>query len=420
MSAAPRRVPVPKNGVDYRGKVVLAPMVRSGELPSRLVALKYGADLVWETVDKSLIGSAMRRNPRASTIEFTRSPSHGVKNGGHSEGVKESVIYRIYPDRESSHLIFQLGTASPTLAVEAARLVAPYVAGIDVNAGCPKPFSTGGGMGAALLSTPDLLCSILRELVKEIGEKFEIGISVKIRLLRTPEETRTLVEQLCATGITGLTIHCRTRNMRKTERAIRDQLRMVGDICRDAGVACVMNGDVADRTQAVELMKDFGVDGSMLASAAEQDPSVFRREDDGGRAPWHEVVAEYMKEALHVENRWGNTKFTLAQITPGKEQKKRGVGQFKNYAHACELLDLDELVVKAKELDALLGITERETRAGQKSKANSMTRDDSSCTKSAKRQRQASGQENVTPNASHGTHYHQDLQHDLVAAINTA
>jgi tRNA-dihydrouridine synthase 2 len=43
----PARVPIPKNGVDYRGTVVLAPMVRSGELPSRLLALKYGADLVW-------------------------------------------------------------------------------------------------------------------------------------------------------------------------------------------------------------------------------------------------------------------------------------------------------------------------------------------------------------------------------------
>lgn len=42
-----KRVPIPKNGVDYRGKIVLAPMVRSGELPSRLLALKYGADLVW-------------------------------------------------------------------------------------------------------------------------------------------------------------------------------------------------------------------------------------------------------------------------------------------------------------------------------------------------------------------------------------
>ena len=52
MSTAPaattlNRVAIPKNGVDYRGKIVLAPMVRSGELPSRMMALRYGADLVW-------------------------------------------------------------------------------------------------------------------------------------------------------------------------------------------------------------------------------------------------------------------------------------------------------------------------------------------------------------------------------------
>jgi tRNA-dihydrouridine synthase 2 len=47
MTMVPKRVPIPQRGVDYRGKIVLAPMVRSGELPSRLLALQYGADLVW-------------------------------------------------------------------------------------------------------------------------------------------------------------------------------------------------------------------------------------------------------------------------------------------------------------------------------------------------------------------------------------
>lgn len=47
MAAEVKKVPIPRRGVDYRGKVVLAPMVRSGELPSRLLALHYGADLVW-------------------------------------------------------------------------------------------------------------------------------------------------------------------------------------------------------------------------------------------------------------------------------------------------------------------------------------------------------------------------------------
>ena len=47
MAAEMKKVPIPRRGVDYRGKIVLAPMVRSGELPSRLLALHYGADLVW-------------------------------------------------------------------------------------------------------------------------------------------------------------------------------------------------------------------------------------------------------------------------------------------------------------------------------------------------------------------------------------
>lgn len=47
MATEVKRVPIPRRGVDYRGKIVLAPMVRSGELPSRLLALHYGADLVW-------------------------------------------------------------------------------------------------------------------------------------------------------------------------------------------------------------------------------------------------------------------------------------------------------------------------------------------------------------------------------------
>lgn len=45
--------------LDYRDKLVLAPMVRSGSLPMRLLSLYYGAGLVWgpEIVDKAIIGA---------------------------------------------------------------------------------------------------------------------------------------------------------------------------------------------------------------------------------------------------------------------------------------------------------------------------------------------------------------------------
>jgi tRNA-dihydrouridine synthase 2 len=358
ISAAPR-VPIPKNGVDYRNKIVLAPMVRSGELPSRLLALRYGADLVWgpETIDKAMIGTTRKVNPRTSCIEWTRFSSNGQKAHERVGLQKESVIYRVDPQREKGRLIYQIGTSDPELAVQAAKLVAGDVSGIDVNAGCPKPFSTSGGMGAALLRTPEKLAGILEALVEQVGKVWEIGISVKIRLLETPEMTEALVRRLCKTGITGLTIHCRTTPMRPRERAIREQLKMIGEVCKEHGVACLMNGDVKDRDQGVALVKEYGVDGGMIATAAEANSSVFRTKEQGGLAPWREVVTEYLKLAMSVENKAGNTKFLLSQLMPSKDPLYQPVQMSKGYQQCCEVLGMDaEMITRAKEVDEILGI----------------------------------------------------------------
>ncbi|RKF57213.1 tRNA-dihydrouridine synthase [Erysiphe neolycopersici] len=356
MTEQAKRVSIPKNGVDYRGKIVLAPMVRSGELPSRLLALHYGADLVWgpETVDRSLIGTTRKVNNLLQTIDFTRLPSNGSKIP--RENQKESIIFRLHPEKESKRLIFQIGTSDPARAVEAARIVARDVAGIDVNAGCPKPFSTSGGMGAALLQTPEKLCSILRALVQEITTEFEIGISVKIRLLDTVESTLSLVKDLCETGITGLTVHCRTTPMRPRERAIRDQLSMIADVCREKGVACIMNGDVQNRAQAEILIAEYGVDGAMIASAAEANSSCFRSEIEGGLAPWNEVVKQYLKICLQFENRFGNTKYLLNHLIPGKQSVYREMTASKCYQQVCSYLGLSDFESRAKQVDENLGI----------------------------------------------------------------
>ena len=361
MASAVKHVRIPRNGVDYRGKVVLAPMVRSGELPSRLLALEYGADLVWgpETVDRSMIGTTSRFNPRTGTLDFTRFSSNAPKAATGPR--RESTIYRIHPEREGRSLIFQIGTASPETAVVAAKLVAPHVAGIDVNAGCPKPFSTTGGMGAALLQDPDRLASILAALVRDVGDVYEINISVKIRLLETPEKTAALVRKLCQTGIMGLTVHCRTTPMRPRERAIRDQLRMIGELCRESGVACLMNGDVKTKDEAVQLARDYGVDGGMIATAAEANPSCFRTTKGNGLLPWREVVYRYMEIALGVDNKWGNTKFLLSQLMPGKVSAYQQVAMSKNYEEACQSLGFDDYLEHAREVDDRLRLNVRKS-----------------------------------------------------------
>ncbi|RYP64277.1 hypothetical protein DL771_008836 [Monosporascus sp. 5C6A] len=369
MTSESKKVPVPRNGVDYRGKVVLAPMVRSGELPSRLLALHYGADLVWgpETVDRSMIGTTRRYNPETKIIEWTRKPSQGAKQP--PPDTKDSIIYRMHSEKEAGKLIFQIGTSNPDLAVEAAKLVAADVAGIDVNAGCPKPFSTHDGMGAALLKTPDKLCAILGALVKNIVPEFEIGISVKIRLLETAQETEALVRRLVATGITGLTVHCRTTPMRPREHAIRGQLRMIADVCREAGVACVMNGDVENRDQALQLIQEFGVDGAMIATAAEKNSSCFQTKAQGGLLLWKEVVEQYIRYALEVENKFGNTKYLLCQLIPGKQAAYRSISPCKSYTKICEMLGLEDLLDRAREVDLILDIDPN--ASGKKNKKTS-------------------------------------------------
>ncbi|KAJ9490125.1 hypothetical protein VN97_g3142 [Penicillium thymicola] len=352
------RVPIPPKGVDYRNKIVLAPMVRSGELPSRLLALKYGADLVWgpETIDRSMIGTQRQVNPRNGTIEFTRVPSNG---GRANKTSKKSIIYRIDPEREKGRLIFQLGTANARLAVQAAHVVAGDVSGIDVNSGCPKPFSTSGGMGAALLRTPDLLVCILESLVKEIGEPYQIGISVKIRILSNPEETEALVSRLVKTGITGLTVHCRTTPMRTREPAIRDQIPMIVRICHDAGVACVMNGDVTSREHGLALMDEYGVDGAMIATSAETNASCFRTKEDGGLSPWPELVYEYLRFCIESENRLGNTKYLLNMLIPGKVKEFQDTKLLKTYLDICRRLEFEDLLPAAAGLDRTLGLDDQ-------------------------------------------------------------
>lgn len=50
--------------LNYENKLILAPMVRIGTLPMRLLALEYGADIVYteELIDWKLIRSVRQEN----------------------------------------------------------------------------------------------------------------------------------------------------------------------------------------------------------------------------------------------------------------------------------------------------------------------------------------------------------------------
>ncbi|CCE63007.1 hypothetical protein TPHA_0D03720 [Tetrapisispora phaffii CBS 4417] len=316
--------------VSYAGKLVLAPMVRAGELPTRLLSIQHGADLVWspEIIDKKLIQCQRNINDKLNTIDFII-PSN--PNAAHNANKPPVLVFRTYPKIEKGKLIFQMGTASPNLAVEAALKVIQDVDGIDVNAGCPKHFSIHSGMGAALLKTPEKLCSILTELVAKVGKPYNKPISVKIRILDNESSTLGLVKSLCKTGIANLTVHCRTTPMRNREAPIRDYIPEIYKICAFNNVSLIMNGAISNRKEFAEILEasQFPKDvGGMIAESAESNPSVFNRDP----LEWYDVCKEYIQITNDFENHVGNTKYMLTRIVPGKSK-------FFQYFAKCKTLE---------------------------------------------------------------------------------
>ncbi|GAA5976624.1 hypothetical protein JCM10908_005573 [Rhodotorula pacifica] len=388
-----------KRTLPYQQGMHLAPMVRIGTLPLRLIALEYGAELVWgpEIVDKAIIGAERKVDPRTGVISF-------CKNG--------RSIFDCHP-LEKSRLIFQLGSASPDLAVQAMKVIENDVAGVGLNCGCPKSFSLSGGMGAALLKEPEKLCSILSALVQAT----DLPVDAKIRLLPLPpkavssdpasaaatlatpvatpppapdaaqptpsavleptipptltvpastadlaaaeaddspssfsssqeEPTLALVARIFDTGIANLTVHCRTQEMRSREPALHERMRGITEMGRERGIPVVCNGDAVGGGKEAgwgnfdQVCEKTGVISVMIARAAEANPSCFSR--SGLADPISEVIPKLLRVAILTQNQYNNTKYILNAMsltdspTPPSRETNREYKQKMNKAKTYE------------------------------------------------------------------------------------
>lgn len=143
-------------------RLILAPMVRIGSTPFRLLSLKYGADLVFteETIAKKLRFSEKKYNEDLNTNDYL-----SIKDG--------SLVLRTHPD-EKGKLILQIGASEPEDALQAALVAKDDIVGVDVNMGCPKHFSTHGNMGSALLLLPELAKQVLHILILDFRTSYKI------------------------------------------------------------------------------------------------------------------------------------------------------------------------------------------------------------------------------------------------------
>ncbi|KAG5345465.1 DUS2L synthase, partial [Acromyrmex charruanus] len=286
---------ITRKKLDYNNKLILAPMVRIGTLPMRLLALDYGADIVYteELIDRKLLRSIRRENDVLGTVDYID------KTDG-------TVVFRTC-SREREHVVLQIGTSDPARAAQVARMVENDVAGIDINMGCPKKFSILGGMGASLLREPQKATDILRKLIETVT----IPITCKIRILPDLEETLLLCDTLASTGIAAIAVHGRTIEERPQHP---NRNHVLKQISARLSIPVIANGgskDIQKHSDIFRFKKETGCSSVMLARAAEWNCSVFRKE---GFLPMENVIKSYLKHAINCDNSPSNTKYCIQNI----------------------------------------------------------------------------------------------------------
>ncbi|XP_077982851.1 tRNA-dihydrouridine(20) synthase [NAD(P)+]-like [Glandiceps talaboti] len=321
------------NRLSYTNKMILAPMVRIGTLPTRLLALDYGADIVYceELIDFKMLKCKRVENESLGTIDYVLECGRPV--------------FRTCK-RETDRLVFQMGTADADRAVQVAKLVENDVAGIDVNMGCPKEFSVKGGMGAALLTKPDKIREILTSLVKAVSKP----VTCKVRILPKLEDTIALAKVIESTGVVALAVHGRLREDRPRHSVNIDAIKAVAE---SVSIPVIANGGSDDHIKSYEDIEKFrkltGTSSVMIAREAQWNPSIFRKE---GMLPEDEVCKAYLKYAIDYDNPFPNNKYCLQQIMHEKMETPKGQALLHSecYEDICAIWEMDGYLQEVKSM----------------------------------------------------------------------
>lgn len=154
---------------------------------------------------------------------------------------KTELLMRLSP-KESPSCI-QLFGNDPADFAKAAKML--YCDIIDINMGCPMPKITKNGDGSDLLDDPKRAGDIVRA-VKDATDK---PVTVKTRLGRVIGRTQAaeLIASVTEAGASAVAVHGRYAEQRY---AGTSDVNAVKELCRDARIPIVYNGDVCGMPKA--------------------------------------------------------------------------------------------------------------------------------------------------------------------------
>eukprot|EP00357_Protocruzia_adherens_P022103 CAMPEP_0115035900 /NCGR_PEP_ID=MMETSP0216-20121206/41772_1 /TAXON_ID=223996 /ORGANISM="Protocruzia adherens, Strain Boccale" /LENGTH=400 /DNA_ID=CAMNT_0002415565 /DNA_START=153 /DNA_END=1355 /DNA_ORIENTATION=- len=305
----------------YSNKLMLAPMVRMGGLPFRLLNLRHGADLVYseEIIDLKLSNCQRIENKYLNTIDYV--------------SLKDfSVVFRTCQE-EKEKLVLQIGTANGNNAIAAVKPMEDDLGSVDVNMGCPKHFSTAGGMGSELLKDPEKVETILTALANTIT----IPLTCKIRLLEPEEKTLAFVKMCQSTGISAIGVHMRYVRDKPNDPAHWEKLKAVVDSLE---IPVIANGDIYTPEDITKIKELSGCSSAMLARGAVHNPQLYEGLDSDD-INMEEIAREFLRLCLETGNHFGNTKYVMLYLIKKDKYMLKHyfnrIQRVKSYQEMCEI-----------------------------------------------------------------------------------
>eukprot|EP00698_Gefionella_okellyi_P023621 TRINITY_DN8118_c0_g1_i1.p1 TRINITY_DN8118_c0_g1~~TRINITY_DN8118_c0_g1_i1.p1 ORF type:complete len:358 (+),score=44.15 TRINITY_DN8118_c0_g1_i1:128-1201(+) len=246
-------------------KLMMAPMVDQSELAFRVLCRRYGTQLCY--------------SPMIHSRLFVEDPKYRAE------------IFSTMP--EDRPLIVQFCANNPDTLLAAAKLVEHCCDAVDINLGCPQHIAKRGHYGAFLMEEPDLICSMVDILHKNLA----VPVTCKIRRFATLPETLAYARRIEAAGCQMLGVHGRTRDMKGQLTGLADWnvIKAVKDALR---IPVISNGNVRTYEDAMECLRFTGCDGVMSAEGLLANPRLF------GNVPADMLgsATEYLQICRTVEN----------------------------------------------------------------------------------------------------------------------
>ena len=230
--------------MDFRGKLILAPLAGVTDTTFRRLCRENGADIVvTEMVSAKGLLCDPVRSGRYLEYEEAERPVGAQLFGADPGGIAEA-------------------------AVEVARRGFDFV---DINMGCPARKVTGGGSGAAILSNPRLAGEIARAAVRAAG----IPVTAKIRsgFGTEVESYLAVAEELFSARIAAVTLHPRHRGQMFSGTA--DWTHIAALKRAFPGETIIGNGDVRAPGDVARMLAETGCDSVMIGRAAMGNPWIF-------------------------------------------------------------------------------------------------------------------------------------------------